>query len=128
MLTLEEYAAARDTTVRTVRRWLSEGRLPDAVLIEGRRLIPTDAHPGSAQEGREMVAAHRPHVTDLTVTSPTPGQDWWTVDELAHRWAPYVSAYAIVEMIHAGELAAFRRGRNRAWIIPNGEVVRLGGA
>lgn len=44
MLTPTQYAEHRGTTMRTVKRWISEGRLPEAVKGEdGRWSIPADA-------------------------------------------------------------------------------------
>lgn len=128
-LELGEYARHAGKSVRTVRRWLAEGRLPSADLVAGRWLIPADAAPGPAAPSWTPPAESG---AALAVVDPGPaaalaGQLWFTVDDLVTLWAPYVSRHAVLAMLHDGALAGLRHGPAGSWIIPRAEVARLAG-
>lgn len=127
-LELGEYARQSGKSVRTIRRWLAEGRLPAADLVAGRWLIPADAAPGPPAPAWSPGSAG----AALAVVEPAPaaalaGQLWFTVDDLVTLWAPYVSRHAVLAMLHGGELTGSRRGPAGSWIIPRAEVARLAG-
>jgi hypothetical protein len=135
-VSVADYCARTGRSERTVRRWISEGRLP-STMIDGARLVPADARPGRPAPAEDhlmsypdIVAAVMPGRTrtrEVAVTHPTEPAFWFTVDDVVGMWAPLVSRHAVVAMIHAGELQAVPRGRNGGWLIPAAELRRIAG-
>jgi hypothetical protein len=149
LLTLDEYAAAyvdpdtRRTGVmpRTVRKWLADGRLPDAVMVGKRRMIPADARPGPVVDLGELHQDEAP--TDralapvppaaLTLAPPTGAGagagplvlQWFTVDEVVQLWRGLVSRRRIIAMLEDGRLAGDRIGPRGTWLVRSDALVVL---
>lgn len=54
MLTVDQYAERTGRSVRQIRRYLADGRIPGAVSVAGRWSIPADALPVPAVVGSDL--------------------------------------------------------------------------
>lgn len=135
MLTPGEFATTRDVSERTVRRWLRETMLPDAVRIDGKWMIPADAElrpdmrtpvASSSSSSELRVIDPEPVVVDLDEPAVRLSRRFfYTVDDVVALFAPLVSRHAVLEMLRAGELDGLRRGAHGSWLVPAASLRRL---
>jgi excisionase family DNA binding protein len=133
-MTQEEYAAHVGASDRTVRRWLDAGKLPAARKVGRAYMIPADSLPlaqrtPDVSANRPVSAIRTPDTGQVTAASGVqvggPVPILLAVDHVAALFG--ITTHAVVAMIHAGELAGYRRGPNGAWRVPMAEVRRLAG-
>lgn len=133
MLSIQDYCTQTGTSERTVRRWLSAGELPGATKVKLKNvagqpawMIPADAV-RTVPEDPEMAAvlAMPTQRTGGAVAVSQPPALFVSVDEFVALSG--LTDHAVRGMIHDGELTAYRRGPNGAYVIPVREVRWLAG-
>jgi hypothetical protein len=145
-MTAEEWAASVGVNVRTVGRWLADGRVPGAVKagrtwqIPAGTPAPFTTPPQNRPRGRtivgEVVTAHEPRpVPSTAVQRWTPEAPLFTPEvppllterEVWEAMGKRMTRESLRAMLVAGELRGVRRGKYRTWLIPYSEMRRLRG-
>lgn len=134
MISIDDFAAARGISTRTVRRWLDSDRIPGAVMVGGKWALPADAAvqqsqpaaAGSAVEtaGHVRDTSHRGQAVQLTVQSVLAPLPVMLPLDVAARVLG-VSEYALRRNAEYFQLQ--RLGAHGSYVMPKARVRELEG-
>lgn len=131
MLSIDEFAEARKASTRTVRRWLSDGRIPGAVMVGNKWSIPAaaivqDTLPGIMTSTRDVAVPERGHVRDtsMTVAAVLASLPVMVPLDVAHNVLG-VSEYAMRQ--NADYFGLVRMGERGAYVMPKARIRELEG-
>lgn len=135
MISIDQFAELHNASTRTVRRWLSDGRIPGAVMVGNKWSLPAEAIvqdtlPGvmdvARDSGRSVAVQQRGHGNDTSMTvagilAPLPVMV--TLDVASRVLG--ISEYAIRQ--HAEYFELQRMGERGAYVMPKARIRELEG-
>lgn len=132
MLSIDAFAAQHNVATRTVRRWLDADRIPGAVKVAGKWLLPADAavQDPAAAAAPTSLAVQPGHVKDMATVQPLTVAGMLAsvpallpLDVAARVLG--ISEYAIRR--NAEYFQLLRAGAHGSYVMPKARVLELDG-